>query len=351
MAADQTLLAHLAPRLTDRIEDIAVEALGYILSNSQASRGALDDVLRSLGAEIGPITRVNTQDSDAEGRRPDLAAFGERGTECLLIEAKFWAGLQEGQPNAYLERLIQGDATGPTALLFVAPAARCETLWPELRRCAKDKFELSEAPSRQSAAIGGAECRLMLTSWAHLLGRMADWASEAGESAAERDIRQLRGLANRMDEEAFLPLRSEELGPEFPRRILGLHRLIGKATERGREAGWVSIKGLNVQAQWHGYGRYLLLFGAGAWFGVNFDLWAKAQMPETPLWLQFSEWEGTTVGLDEIRRALQLPSGVQEFPISLPLGVEEGAVLDAVVAQLEGIGRKINPEFQPPETP
>lgn len=37
---DNTLLAHLAPRFTNRTEDIAVEALGYILSNnSGASRG------------------------------------------------------------------------------------------------------------------------------------------------------------------------------------------------------------------------------------------------------------------------------------------------------------------------
>ena len=216
MAADSTLLAYLVPRVTHSTENTAVEALGFILSRSAACRGALRDVLRSGGSEIGPIARVETQVSDEKGGRPDLAGFDEHGAERVLIEAKFWAGLQPGQPNGYLRRLIQADAAGPSALLFVAPKARSETLWAEVRRQAQGKFELSEAPDRQSAAIVGSERRLMLTSWAALLGRMAARAGEAGESGAESDIRQLRGLADRMDEDAFLPLRSEEFAPEFP---------------------------------------------------------------------------------------------------------------------------------------
>ncbi len=348
MAADSTLLACLVPRVTHSTEDTAVEALGYILSRSAACRGALRDVLRSGGSEIGPIARVETQVSDEKGGRPDLAGFDEHGAERVLIEAKFWAGLQPGQPNGYLRRLIQADAAGPSALLFVAPKARSETLWAEVRRQAQGKFELSEAPDRQSAAIVGSERRLMLTSWAALLGRMAARAGEAGESGAESDIRQLRGLADRMDEDAFLPLRSEEFAPEFPRRMLGFRRLIDDATDRGRKAGWISTKGLYVTPQTHGYGRYLRLWGAGAWFGVNVKLWARRG--DTPLWLTFYESAGkqkdTEVSLGEIRRALQLPDDVSDFPIHLHVGVEHDAVLDDVAAQLECIGRTINPQFE-----
>ena len=349
MAADRTLLAHLAPRVTHSTENTAVEALGYILSRSAACRGALRDVLRSGGSEIGPIARVETQVSDEKGGRPDLAGFDEHGAERVLIEAKFRAGLQPGQPNAYLKRLIQADATGPSALLFVAPAARFETLWAEVRRRAEaGEVEVSGAPDLKSAIVGGGDCRLMLTSWAALLGLMAARAGEAGESGAESDIRQLRGLADRMDEDAFLPLRSEEFAPEFPRRMLGFRRLIDDATDRGRKAGWISTKGLYVTPQTHGYGRYLRLWGAGAWFGVNFKLWARRG--DTPLWLTFYESAGkqkdTEVSLGEIRRALQLPDDVSDFPIHLHVGVEHDAVLDDVAAQLECIGRTINPQFE-----
>ena len=349
MAADPTLLAHLAPRVTHSTENTAVEALGYILSNSRACRGALRDVLRSGGSEIGPIARVETQVSDEKGGRPDLAGFDEHGAERMLIEAKFWAGLQPGQPNAYLKRFIEADATGPSALLFVAPAARLETLWDEVRRRAEaGEVEVSGAPDLKSAVVVGRECHLMLTSWEALLGRMAARAGEAGESAVESDIRQLRGLANRMDEDAFLPLRSEEFAPEFPRRMLGLRRLIDDATDRGRTAGWISTERLYVTPQTHGYGRYLRLWGAGAWFGANVKLWARRG--DTPLWLTFYESSGkekdTEVSLGEIRLALELSEDVSDYPIRLRESVEYDAVLDDVVAQLERIGRTINPQFE-----
>ncbi len=321
MAADSTLLAYLVPRVTHSTENTAIEALGYILSQSAACRGALRDVLRSGGSEIGPIARVATEVSGEKGGRPDLAGFDEHGRERMLIEVKFWAGLQPGQPNAYLERLIQSNATGPSALLFVAPAARLETLWAEVQRRAEAmEVESSGASDLKSAVVGGGDCRLMLTSWAALLGRMAARAAEAGESAVESDIRQLRGLANRMDEDAFLPLQSEEFAPEFPRRMRGLRRLIDDATYRGRKSGWISTSGLMVTPRRSGYGRYLRLFGsAGAWFGVDFNRWAERG--DTPLWVIFNKKQ-SVVSLGDIRRALQLSSSDRHVAIHLPVGVE-----------------------------
>ncbi len=124
-----TLLAHLAEKLSHRHEDIAVEALGYIFQ-SRAARRVMEEVLRDGGAEVGPIEQVRTQVSEGQ-TRPDLVGVDQHNKECLFIEAKFWAGLTEQQPTAYLDRLPPH-----TALLFVAPASRIELLWAELRRLA-----------------------------------------------------------------------------------------------------------------------------------------------------------------------------------------------------------------------
>jgi hypothetical protein len=351
MAAESTLLAYLVPRVTHSTENTAIEALGYILSRSAACRGALRDVLRSGGSDIGPVARVETEVSDEKGGRPDLAGFDEHGTERLLIEVKFWAGLQPGQPNAYLERLIQSDATDPSALLFVAPAARLETLWAEVRRRAEaGEVEVSGASDLKSAVVGGGDCRLMLTSWAALLGRMAVRAGESGESGVESDIRQLQGLAARMDEDAFLPLRPEELGPEIPRRLLSLPRLVDDAIALGRDAGWITKDGGGSSGR-HFYGHFFLLCDAHVWFGVDFRRWARNG--DTPLWLQLNKGGGRagrspTVDISEARRELGLPSEVNFVPITLRTGVEEDAVLDDLVDQLEKIGRKINPNYQRP---
>ena len=98
-----TLLAHLAWTLSSRHEDIAVEALGYILKSREARR-ILEDVLRDGGAEVGPIARVRTQVSEGQ-TRPDLGGFDRHDKECLFIEAKFEADLTAQQPTAYLDRL------------------------------------------------------------------------------------------------------------------------------------------------------------------------------------------------------------------------------------------------------
>ena len=165
-----TLLAHLAWKLSDRHEDIAVEALGYIFRSSQARR-VLEEMLRARGADVGSIEEVRTQATGKEGARPDLAGVDRTGLERVLIEAKFWAGLTGNQPTAYLERL---PTNTPSALLFVAPAARLETLWDELCQRAgvngpRPAAETSE--EFRSVTMAGAR-HLMLTSWTHLLERL-----------------------------------------------------------------------------------------------------------------------------------------------------------------------------------
>ena len=328
-------------------ENAAVEALAHILSESKAARHALSELLRSAGAMVDQVTRVRTQATGKDNERPDLVGFDEHDRECVLVEAKFWAGLTANQPLTYLERLPESD---PSALLFVAPAARIESLWTELSQRVSESTSgiqlesIKETPTFRSAAVGGSR-RLMLTSWKNLLDRIAAQAAADADSHTETDIRQLRGLAVRQDAEAFLPLRPEELGPEFPRRLLGLRKLIDDATERGVRAGWADTKGLRVTPQEWGYGRYLRLGGEQTWFGLDFDDWASNR--ETPLWLWFSTNE------ERIRRILESPQQLNPcetfnwsdgfaVPIELPVSVEYEAVRDAVVARLRDIARLLS---------
>ena len=318
------------------------------------AREALEGVLRAGGIEIGAISSVRTQASDEEGARPDLAGRDEDDEERVLIEAKFWAGLTERQPVTYLERLPKDK---PSALLFVVPRARFESLWAELHTRVTDKA-MDWRPDRDTnaslwtAKVGG-EHRLMLTSWKALLDRMTSSASIAGDSRAEADIRQLLGLTQRMDEDAFLPLRSEELGPESPRRILGLRRLFADVVDRVRRKEWADMSGLRGNPPWS---RYMLLAGMGAWFGISWELWALPQFKDTPLWFILDSWGGDKrlkVGLEDVRSRLaplqrEDPPGIIDegtrllIPINLPLGVEYDAVLDAVVERVEYIARLID---------
>lgn len=334
-----SLLAHLAWKLTNQTETLATEALGYILSQSAACRESLRETLRAGGAEVGPIARVETEVPGEKGERVDVVGFDGHGSERALIEVKFWAGLTENQPNTYLGRLPQDGK--PAVLLFVAPEARLESLWTEVLDRAKREFSLGAEEGTEgirSVIVDGSDCRLMLTSWRALLGGMSSRASVDGDSSAERDILQLNALCERVDSEAFLPLRPEEFGPAFPRRMLNLHMLIDATTDRARKEGFVSTKRLKATPQPHGYGRYIWIFGkdspwALAWLGVDYRLWAREV--ETPLWLQL--YDSRDMPLADIERKL----GYTYYSFTLPTGVEYDAVLDSVVAELREIAERL----------
>ena len=195
----------------------------------------------------------------------------------------------------------------------------------------------------------------MLVSWSSLLGRMTDAVAAAADSRTEADILQLRGLAVREDEDAFLPVRPEELGPEVPRRLMGLKMLVDSATDRLVGLGLADLTGTRVQPLASGYGRYLRLAGAGARWGLDYGEWAAIR--DTPLWLTLWGWDqgwSETKPLKEIRANLEPvrlsdPPGLVDrgdcllVPIQLPVGVEQDAVLEGIVDQLVRIAQLIGP--------
>ncbi|MCY4412228.1 MAG: hypothetical protein OXC27_17370 [Caldilineaceae bacterium] len=343
MPIDKTLFAHIARTHTDKVENVAVRALGHILSQSEAAREALAETLQLGGTEVGLLGKVQTQATGEKGGIPDLSVKADDGTEPVLIEAKFDAPLTPNQPNGYLEQLPR---CRPAALLFVAPAARIETLWPVLRKRAEEVYKLtvsSEFGKLRSASIACGERRLMLTSWADLLDRMETKANKAGDTAAEADIIQLRGLTDQMDAEIFLPWRSEDLGPEFARRMLSLIAFVDDSTDRGCDVGFLDIRGNDRQPRYEGYGRHMEIGGVAAWFGYIFDGWAQHE--NTPLWLLFKPDT-----LEHLQKAGLAETRVVQWrtkdwryciPIALPTRVERENALDSVVASLREIAEQL----------
>lgn len=353
MTEHGSLLAHLSPRFTQRTEDIAVEALGYILSTSEAAREGLVDLLRSSGGKVDGLGRIATQVTGEEGERPDLVGCDQNGDKRLLVEAKFWAGLTPNQPNEYLRRLCRGGV-----LLFVVPEARLDALWPELERRVKKKgsFEWTADADRPRTADVG-ERRLILTAWRTLLQEIEHRAGAAGDTAAVASVRQLHGLAEDQDESAFLPLRPDELGPDVPRRLLSLHSAINRVVDKAEAAGLLSTRGCGTKDGRDGYGRWLKLGvwekgtrvkgkPAGACLCVHYTAWSRHG--ETPIWLQFDDTEDgwDVLPLKKVRKRLREQivegtDGTMFVPIHLPAGVELDRVVDSVVDQLRDIAHRI----------
>ena len=239
MAEDGTLLAHLIPKLSGvSVENAAVECLGYILGSAEA-REALASIISDCGFEVGVIAKVITQVTDG-GARPDLVCFDGNRAKRIIIEAKFGAALTENQPNEYLNQLAPD---GLSVLLCVAPDRRTEYLWEQLSSRVQEVDSLgptSRVGRRRYATVGSEVDRsrhLVLVSWADLLGRISGAVGESGVQAD--NIRQLRGLAERMDREAFLPFREEDFSPGLGRRMIHYRDILDEVWKRCTDIGWV----------------------------------------------------------------------------------------------------------------
>ena len=186
-------------------EDVVVDALGRILSSSEAARSALATTLLEGGTAVGTLADVRSLDIGMEGERPGLAGYDDDGAVRVLVQAMCGTDLTPNQPNAYFKQL---PLDRPAALLFVAPAARLASLWPELCRRADEQFTIIGATTPgdlRAATVSGGERRLMLTSWDALLEFMERVVSGAGDGEAEDGIRQLRRMIDRMDADACQP--------------------------------------------------------------------------------------------------------------------------------------------------
>ena len=340
MTENFSLMAHLVPRLTPQVENAATDALAYILNRSAGSMKALDDLLREDGFPIEPIVRVETQVSYTDGSRPDIAGYDKNSVTRLLIEAKFAASLDDRQASGYAQLLNQ---PGPAVLLFIAPERRIPILWTAIEHQMKELGALKDIESptgvKRAKVIWtvprDTELQLVLTSWIRLLDRMEVLGGDYG---VKSDINQLRGLAQREDSQVFLPIHSEDLSPDFPRRVVAYNQLADDVVNaRGVPGGWLDTKGFQATPRKWGYGRYCRFIGiavpSSIWIGVNHERWANDA--DTPLWLAVSG--SSQVRMDSIGRALNVQVYDEWVPIHLKTGVEYIDILDDVASQLKKI--------------
>lgn len=340
---DDTLLAHLIPRLSGSIEDAATEALAYILNKSKPCREALADFVTDDEFLLDPVVRVRTQLVRDDQSRLDLVGFDSDDSERLIIESKFWAPLLEGQASGYVRHL---DDNKSGMLLFVAPEARRATLWSEV--CAQMRNDAEHptlTPIRDDerlrvARVGKTDKRVALTSWVRVLEVMKGAASEL---TLVSEIEQLTGLATSQGDKRFAPFHPEDLSVRVPRRISDLYRIISDLVDApGVDEEWMDVSGRRAAASWDGYGRNFRFTGVEGrhWIGVSFEYWGDEE--GAPIWLYLDEGLSRTIDADALRYQLPLPDHWEpSVPMWLPIRIRLSAafhdVLDDVVDQLKTI--------------
>ena len=338
------LLAHLTKNFAPHPENVATEALGHILAHSASARNGLSSILSGTGISEDLSYRTQQADGDALAR-PDLTGRDAQGRNIVLVEAKFWAGLTDNQPNTYIEMLADDV---PSALCFLIPQERMTSLWPEIcSRATETGFNIvmEHDGEYKSASLGGNK-HLLMTTWATVLTAIETAATSSGETLTLSDVSQLRGLSEEQEAEGFLPIRPGEFGPEAPRRILGLTNVIDQVISGLSGEGVISLQGLRATPIRSGYRRYFdpiptMFPRQNFWLEYNLDFWKQY---EHPVWLGgHSEYRRLSRrGFEDYERAVPksiLYDNQDEvmFRISIPLGAEIDEVVRNITFQIKEI--------------
>lgn len=333
MSSD-TLLAHLSNRFGQGAENLATEALQYVLRHPQVANG-FERHVRQFTPDLPPLGRYRTQvggDSDAGIR--DLVGTTADNTTPLVVEVKFDAPLTPNQPVTYLTALAE--LRSPALLLFLVPTTRVTQLWPRLlRRCAVAGLNVAvRAESELVARFGTAT--MAVTTWSQLLDDVTGIPLSEQNQQVLSEIQQLRGLCAREDRSGFRPFGSEFLEGDTGRHLLNLDSLLVEAIEVLRGEGTAVTSGYKWTASRGWFGKYFALAGRQVLLHANFRRWGL--LADTPLWIRVYPGSDPRVGdaLGPLRaaepRRLFDDDGKLQVPVFLPPDGDRDECVGAIVA-------------------
>lgn len=350
-ASTMSLLGYLIPRVASSGEEpAATQALAWLLNASPDLAQAFVGMVGRTGMTAFRPGRIAAEERHGNPR-PDVTIRDDGNAVRILIENKFWAGLEDGQPVAYLDALPADASSG---LVFIVPRRRMQGIWGELReRCRRAAVELTNEFASDTMTWARSGQRILaVTSWKHVLGTLEQAAIDGAHSALRQDIVQLRGLTDQMDASAFLPLREDEVADgNAALRLVNYSELIEDMVSRLQGEGVADTTRLGHS---HGYtwaGRNLRLHAKfGAWLGVDLIAWRDQGI--TPIWLEHD----TNDAFSGIEGKARLAEGLFDeayvddedwlkIPIRLKTGVERDRVIDDAVRQMRDVADKLREEF------
>ena len=349
-----TVFSHIVQkRLSQECENIATEALAFILQTSEAAQGGMMKLLRGIVPDL-PNLWFRTQQMQ-ENTRPDMWGLDETGSAHVFVENKFWAGLTDNQPVSYIEKLAERPHS--SLLLAVVPARRERAVWRELtKRLAESGISADVSPATLGSNFvvkTGSGPIMALTTWTTLLAFLE--AEAAQDPSARNDIAQMRALCEQADSDAFFPFTREQMSDQRTSSLLlQLTGLVQEVSDLAFDEHTLFKGRYALQASAERIGRYAGIpfeEQCGVWLGIHFKLWKEHG--RSPFWMVFStsDWGRA----HEVRILLEpwaaqkdvfvttQPEGGFAVAIDITCGEEKVSVVRGIVGQFAEIGRALTP--------
>ena len=295
-----SLLAHLYPRIRGSQEDVATFSLGYILEQSDVLNQTFTKLIgEKLGLDYNNQLLYTCQDADSEHGRPDIAGYSD-GSLKILCEAKFYAGLTDNQPVSYLKRLKDENGDG---LVFICPENRIISLWDKVCKIAEENGFHGKEINNHCMEYG--TIRMSIMSWQEILANLHVYASERDPERVG-DIKQLDGLCNMMESEAFVPFGPEDFGADIARNIGRYYKAFEEIYDHLKTSKEVETDAKNFRLGPYisGYARNIIINGILVSVNYNQDLWKAQSSIETPYWIYIQELDDNDRGVttDKVNR-------------------------------------------------
>lgn len=345
-----SILAHVVLGGPQQNEPAATKALAYILNwnpNLDPSPYLLQsfvDLLNDSNIEF-KASRAEPEKKSGDCQ-PDITVYDQEARVRCFIENKFWAGLNAAQPLAYLDAL---PADPPSALIFIVPTQRIQTVWMEIReRCSAAKRTWRDIQRKDSIPCARVERKTVLvTSWKNVLDKLASLAESKHDDSIREDILQLKGLTEELDTNAFLPLREDETTDQVTaRRMINYVDLVDTIVNELVVEGIADLKGLKAACSSYVTGRYFRIVALESYItqlAVNFPLWLKHGI--SPLWWVI--YSLPPVVVEYFKKSPNLTNLVifenDEIctPLHLSPNVEKSKVISDVVSQIKLIREEV----------
>ena len=358
-ATEQGLLAHIVSKFAPRQwENVASEALLYLLAQPGGNR-AVNDLLAPLDFRLSDEVWRGQVGSKDDSAIPDLVAE-VGGKPLLIIETKFWASLTANQPLGYLRRQQDAFASDPQAhlLLFLAPRQRRHLLTAEL----EERVGASHFDRGSLAVIDAGLGRIALVDWLDLLAHLEAAFRSLSDETSLGNLAQLRGLCDRADQEAMLPLTAEDLDPRRAQRQMEFHRVVRRVVDILVSEHRFSTKGLRDSASADGWGKYVSA-PSGRELGITVALQRWGHDWPTPWWVRVWDpprlldgWlaaagDDPGVGFaerlgDNVHLGLRVPLGVEEPRIAAELAQTIARTCSALPPRPETTTDDLPPEIE-----
>ena len=355
----KTVFSHIIQRrFSVEKENIATDALEYIIRSSDVARKGMMELLREIDNEL-PDLWFRTQQEEGNAR-PDMWGYHGK-TPLVLIENKFWAGLTENQPVEYLRLLSKYSEEG--ILLMVVPEARLETVWRVMLKRTQDA-DISISDKQVGNTIYRAADTdmgpvLAITSWEKLLDTINSKLSEGSKS--RNDLFQLRALCDAAESDAFVPISPSLLSDQrIPTMVLQMKSILNRVMEKGVSEGIISTKGLKASHNRSDMAVYNYLSFPGKKGGgrltLNMKNWRR--YGGTPLWLEFV-FTGWGRGMEVrdilepwcVEKGISVHTEKNKFIIGIDIlaNEEKGAVVKHILSQLRTISQQLPPKEEKKE--